>query len=158
MKQKYSIIKNDKEKKLIIKEFGELDKDMMSFLCEEAYDSKAIKAEIAKGKRALISVFRTQNMFPNNQYADEMAEAIISIYESKGDQSVDLFFDDINMLSERQKALIVDDEIESEPVEIDELLEEDAPESEIDDEDKVGKILKPLKVINDDSVDTKDEG
>jgi hypothetical protein len=157
MKQKYSIFKNDKEKKLIIKEFAELDKDMMFFLCEETYDTKAIKAEMAKGKRALISAIRTHNLFPNKKYADEMAEAIMSVYESKGDQSVDLLFDDIDMLSKRQKPLIIDDEIENETSEIDELLEEDAPEPEIDDEGQVEKVLNPLKAISDDSADTKDK-
>lgn len=157
MKQKYSIVKNDKEKKLVIEEFAELDKDMMFLLCEETYDSKAIKAEITKGKRALISAFRTHNMFPNNKYADQIAEAIINIYESKGDQSVDLFFDDIDMLSKRQKPLMIDDEIDSDPDEIDDLLEEDAPEPEIDDEVEVDKVLQPLKAINDDSTDTEDE-
>ncbi len=158
MKQKYSIIKDDKEKKLIIKEFAELDKDMMFFLCEEIYDSNAIKAETAKGKRSLISAFRTHNLFPNDKYANEIAEAIISIYESKGDQSIDLFFDDIDMLSKRQKPLMVDDDIENESADIDDLLEEDDPEPDIDDEAEVEKVLHPRKVINDDSVDTEDEG
>ena len=48
MKQKYLISKEDDQKKLIIKEFAELDKEMLSLLCQEEYDYKMIKSAISK--------------------------------------------------------------------------------------------------------------
>ncbi|MCK7511232.1 MAG: hypothetical protein MZV70_49000 [Desulfobacterales bacterium] len=49
MKQKYEILRDDDNKRLIIREFAELDKDTMSLLCEESYDKKAIKSAIGHG-------------------------------------------------------------------------------------------------------------
>ena len=69
MKQKYLIMKNDEKDKLIIRELGELDKDMYSLLCEEIYDSENIKSAVAKGKTTLISALRTENLFPIGIYA-----------------------------------------------------------------------------------------
>lgn len=157
MKQKFSIFKNEKEQKLVIQEFGELDKDMLSFLCEETYDSNVITAEITRGKKALVSAFRTHNLFPNIKYADAIADAIMGIYESSGDQSIELFFDDLDMLSKRQKPLIIDDDLDSESAELDDLLEDDAPDPDFDDEDEVEKVLQPTKIIDDDPDDTEDE-
>ncbi len=158
MKQKFSIFKNEKEQKLIIQEFAELDKDILSFLCEETYDSNVITAEIPRGKKALISAFRTHNLFPNSKYADAIADAIMGIYESSGDQSVELLFDDLDMLSKRQKPLLIDDDLDSESAELDDLLEDDAPDPDFDDEDEVDKVLQPIKVIDDDpDDDTEDE-
>jgi hypothetical protein len=37
MKQKYEILKDEDNKRLIIREYAELDKDVMSLLCEESY-------------------------------------------------------------------------------------------------------------------------
>ncbi|MCK7503842.1 MAG: hypothetical protein MZV70_06840 [Desulfobacterales bacterium] len=43
MKQKYEILRDEDSKRLIIREYAELDKDVMSLLCEESYDRKAVK-------------------------------------------------------------------------------------------------------------------
>jgi hypothetical protein len=34
MKQKYAIVRDDKNKQLIVREFAELDKEILSLLCE----------------------------------------------------------------------------------------------------------------------------
>ena len=64
MKQKYTIIKDSTNKQLIIREFAELDKEILSLLCEETYEQKAILAAIKKGKDNLISALRTKNLYP----------------------------------------------------------------------------------------------
>ena len=55
MRQKYEIVRDDDNKRLIIREFAELDKDVMSPLCEETYDRKSIKSAITLGRDALIA-------------------------------------------------------------------------------------------------------
>ena len=64
MKQKYPIIKDKKNKQLIIREFAELDKEILSLLCEETYEQKMIVAAIKSGQENLISALRTNNLYP----------------------------------------------------------------------------------------------
>ena len=49
MKQKYSIHKDIEKQALVIKEYGELNKEILSLLCEEAYPEEVIQGAI-KGK------------------------------------------------------------------------------------------------------------
>ena len=105
MKQKYLIL-NDKKNKLIkIQEFAELNKEMLSLLCEEAYDYKTIKSAISAGKDELIAALRTNNMYPPGIYAEQIADAVIALHQSKKQESVELFFDDVNLLAKNLKSV-----------------------------------------------------
>jgi hypothetical protein len=65
MKHKYLILKNDKKNELTILEFAELEKqDEHTLLCEETYNAGTITSSILKGKKTLISILRTINLFP----------------------------------------------------------------------------------------------
>lgn len=129
MKQKYLISKEDDKNKLIIKEFAELDKERLSLLCEEEYDNKIIKSAILKGKEALISQLRTNNMYPPGVYAEKIAQAVIDIFGSKDSQSIELSFNDVDLLIKEQapsedidetKSVVDDD--------VDELIGDDVEE------------------------------
>ena len=102
MKQKYLILKNDEKKEMLIKEFAESDKEAFSLLCEESYDSKEIESAIAKDKKTLISAIRTNSLFPVGTFAEKIADAIINLYNSENDQSVELFYNDIDLLAKDQ--------------------------------------------------------
>ena len=128
MKQKYLISKESDQKKLVIKEFAELDKEMLSLLCQEEYDYKIIKSAISKGKEALISELRTNNMYPPSVYAEKIAQAVIDIFGSKGSQSVEIAFNDVDLLIKEQ-ALSEDlDETENTVDDIDKLIGDDPEE------------------------------
>ena len=148
MKQKYLILKNDEKTKLIIREFAELDKEMFSFLCEETFDDESITSAIAIGQEALIETLRNNSLFPIGLYAKEIAAAVTKMYESGNDQSVELLFDDHDLLKKEQEEPAVEDNIESEDetVEIDELLEEDTPEPDYDDKSKVKNVTRSIKI------------
>jgi len=149
MKQKYLILKNDEKTKLIIREFAELDKDMFTFLCEETFDDESVKSAIAIGEDALIATLRTKNLFPIGIYAKELAAAVTKMYESGNDQSVELIFDDHDIMKKEQEEPLVDDDIEDEGVEIDDLLDEDPPLSNYDDKNEIENITYSLKIDND---------
>ena len=149
MKQKYLILKNDEKTKLIIREFAELDKEMFTFLCEESFDDESVRSAIAIGEDALIATLRTKNLFPIGIYAKEIAAAVTKMYESGNDQSVELLFDDHELMKKEQEEPLVDDDIEDEVVEIDELLDEDPPLSDYDDKDEIENITYSLKIDND---------
>jgi hypothetical protein len=153
MKQKYTILKNDEKTGIIIREFGELDKEIFSFLCEERFEDETVKSAIEKGQDVLIQTLRTQNLFPLGIYAKEIAAAVKKMYESGDDQPVELLFDDTDLLTKtkgEEKPLPLD-EIDDEAVGIDDLLDEDVPEEDFDEKSDIKNLPYSLKISDDDS-------
>lgn len=157
MKQKYMVLKNDEKTGLIVREYAELDKEIFSLLCEETFQDETVKSAIEKGKNALVKTLRTQNLFPLGIYAEAIAEAVIKIYESDDDQPVELFFDDLDLLSKDREQPLPLDEIEEDTVEIDDLLDEDIPEEDFDEKSDIKNLPYSLKISDDDSPDIEDE-
>lgn len=153
MKQKYLILKDNDKKELIIREFAELDKEVFSPLCEEIYDAKVIRSAIKEGKETLIQVLRTKNMYPPVIYANQIADAVLSIFAAKEPESLELFFDDIELINQDEQATVMLADLESESEEIDELLEDDYDEN-YDDKGALKQINSPLNVADDEGVDT----
>ena len=156
MKQKYLIL-NDKENKQIkIQEFAELNKQTLSLLCEEAYDYKTIKSAISAGKDELIAALRTNNMYPPGIYAEQIAGAVNKLLKSRKQDSVELYFDDINLLTKKRGIVKSVEPDEDEPVELDDVLDEDYDDP-YDEKDEIKKIDSSLKIADSDYVDSDDE-
>ena len=161
MKQKYTIVRDDKNNQLIIREFAELDKQILSLLCEETYDSKMIRAAIKQGSSHLISALRTNNLYPPGIYAVKIAESVTALYATKDQESVDLFFDDLELLAVKSSPELKNTD-EEKPVEdrgedADELLEDDF-ESQYDEKEKISKMNSSLKIADDDYSDGPNNG
>jgi len=156
MKQKFTLHKDADNKKLVIKEYAELDKEILSLLCEETYEDDLVKACINKGTEALIVALRTRNMYPPRTFAQKIADTVVMLYNADGEQSMDIFFDDkeffeiVGTVKESEASLEADAE------RLDDLLEDD-----IDDMYEDKKIIKnlksSLKVADDESVDPEEE-
>jgi hypothetical protein len=157
MKQKYLIVKNDEKKQLIIREFAELDKDSFSPLCEETYDAAIIESSIKNGKEVLVSVLRTKNMYPPGFFAGKIADAIMEIFDSEKKQSMELFFNDIEIITKGGETVDVLAPVETESSEIENLIENDHDEN-YEDNAAIEKIKSPLKVADEESTDTDDDG
>jgi hypothetical protein len=153
MKQKYTISKNDEKPGIIIKEFAELDKEIFSLLCEETYEDEIVKAAIAKGKGALIQTLRTHNLFPIGTYSENIAEAVIKMYETGDDQPVELVFNDLDLMAKDYDVRRPPAEIEEDEVEIDDLLDEDLPEEDFDEKADIKNLPYSLKISDDDPTD-----
>ena len=125
MRQKYVIFKNDEKNELILKAFTELDNAESVLTCEETYDEKIIKSTIPKGKKALVSILRTQNIYPPGLYAEIIAESVMELYDSKNINTKELLFDDMTFLKKGTKTYIATDNIEYEEIESDEILDDD---------------------------------
>jgi len=169
MKQKYSIHKDTEKQRLVIKEYGELNKEILSLLCEEAYPEDVIQAAIKEGKEALINVLRTRNMYPPSVFANSIADLVIALYGSEGEQSTEIMLDDKEFF-ERNKTAVPREEVdvESDDDDIDSVLDDeldDELDDDLDDdidevyeEKKILKDLKStLKVADDDAADTDDD-
>lgn len=130
MKQKYVIFKDEEKNQFSIKEFAELDKEILSLLCEETYDTADLEKAIEKGKDELIATLRTKNMYPPGVYAEAISEAVISMFDAEADPTSELFFEDKDLfvVEETPEPPAVDDEDGAEEktdVNVDELLEDD---------------------------------
>jgi hypothetical protein len=156
MKQKHSIMRSDDKSRLIIQEFAELDKDVMSLLCEESYDFQSIKSAIKTGKESLISALRTPNMYPAMAYADKIADSVMALQDSSDQDSTELFFDDFDLIGPKRakakKVVAIEDTIEEDAVEINELLEDEFDE-DFDEKPSININTPLLKVEEDDMSD-----
>ena len=154
MKQKYTIMISDDNSKLVVQEFAELDKDVMSLLCEESYDFKTIKSAIKNGKESLISALRTPNMYPAKAYALKIADSVMALQASSDQNSTELFFDDFDYIvpSRARAKAKKEDAIKEEAAEIDELLEDEFDE-DYDEKPSISTNNPLLKVEEDDMSD-----
>ncbi len=156
MKQKYLIINDKKNKQFKIQEFAELNKETLSLLCEEAYGYETIKSAVSAGKAALISTLRTNNFYPPGIYAEKIAAAVDQLHKSKAEESVELFFDDSNLLTKKRKSSQTsgqpeDDsaDLEDDSDDVDDMLEDDF-DDDYPEKDRVKKIDSSLKIEDDD--------
>jgi hypothetical protein len=166
MKHKYTISRDPEKGCLILREYGELDKEMMSFLCEASYNDEAVQTAITKGKDALVTVLRTENMYPPNLYADKIADSVVAVYDTENDtQSTEIIFDDLDWLTKDQEGYVIeedvvdednDDDIDDDADEnIDELLEDNF-EDDFGNDDGL-KLDSPLKIADDESADFEED-
>jgi len=156
MKQKYLIINDKKNKQFKIQEFAELNKETLSLLCEETYDYKTIKSAVATGKDALISTLRTNNLYPPGIYAEQIASAVVQLQKSKDEESVELFFDDINLLTKKRPSPEITEPFVDDPADLDGMLEDDF-DDDLSEKDGLKKIDTSLKIEDDDFVDINED-
>ncbi len=157
MKQKYLIFKNPEKNELIIREFAELDKERFSLLCEEAYDDEMIEAAIKEGVNTLISKLRTQNMYPIGHYVKKIAESVTTMYVSGDKQSVELFFNDNDLLINNQEPDKDLDAPADESSDLDELLDEDV-DDDYANKNGLEKFQSPIKIADGDSTEIDEKG
>lgn len=158
MKQKFTLIKNEEQKKLIIKEYAELDKDILSLLCEESYDADAVTDAIAENTNALISILRTKNMYPPSAYMDQIVEAVVALYESESGDTKDLLLNDMDLLlpPEEEEVVEVEDEIEDDG-DMDNLLDSDEVDDDLDQKMEITKLKSSLKIADDEPEDSDED-
>jgi len=131
MRQRYMIIKNEKNSELLIREFAELDKGLFSLLYEEIYDENKILAATQEGKESLIRAILTNSFYPPRIYAEPIADEIAKMYQPDGKSSSELLFDDIDLFQKEADILpdITETGAEKLADKVDELLD-DKPETD----------------------------
>ena len=156
MKQKYVILKDDENDRLIIREYAELDKEIYSLLCEETYGDSNVKQAISGGKEVLISALRTNNFYPPILQADKISDAVMAVYASGNNQAVEIYIDDIEHLAKEPIELLTDDTIEAESEEIDEIFEESFEEN-YEGKGSMDKLKTSIKIAEDEFVDNEED-
>ena len=157
MKQKYSLYRDDENKKLIIKEYAELDKEILSLLCEETYEDAAVKTAMDKGTEALIEALRTRNMYPPSTFAQKIADTVVMLYGATGERSLDIFFDDKEFFETEAVVKDPEEELETEAEDLEDLLEDEDIDDVYEDKKIIKDLKSSLKVADDESVDPEEE-
>jgi len=112
MRQKYIISTGSKHNRIKISEYAIIDKRFdkvmssmlevanYSLLAEEIYERDIIIAATTEGISSLISVLRTKNLYPIESLANQIAKSVIALCKSPEDTSIELLFNDLDVLSE----------------------------------------------------------
>jgi hypothetical protein len=148
MKQKYVVLLDNENGKLAIQEYAELDKEMLSLLCEETYDAAAIKAAMEKDRNALIQALRTHNMYPPGTYTERIADAIVEMFKPGANASAELFFEERNMFEPVVESAANepdDDEDDDDGLEVDDLLDDDDIDDDFEEKGIIKGLKKPIK-------------
>ena len=156
MRQKFVIQKNDEHQKLIVQEYAELDKDILSFICEERHDLSKIEAAVEKGRDTVIAQLRTDNMYPPILYAQAIADVIIEKMSGEEAAEQEVVFDDNHYIAKGLQQSGSDDEIDEEDGDLDELLDEDL-DDEYDDKKLMKDFKSSIKIADDESLDVDED-
>ena len=70
----------------------------------KVYEGKMIKNAISQGRETLVSVLRTDNLYPISIYANVIADSVIELYGKDDKLSRELLFDDLDLLASLQEA------------------------------------------------------
>ncbi len=156
MKQKFLVQKNAVDAQIIIRENAELDKELMSLLCEERFDVSALEAALENGREGLIAALRTRNLYPPKAYAEKIAEAVQELLNNAEEDAIELYFDDLDLLDKERQEAAKAEAMKEEADDIDELIEDEF-EGEFEEGQEIGKINSSIKIADDDSVDVDEE-
>jgi hypothetical protein len=111
MRQKYIISQEGTKQEFKIREYAIIDKNLRNvassmlrqedyeFLCEETYSHDRIERSVSQGRDALVDTLRTPNLFPIRPYVVKIPESVMVLFDSAEDQSVELFFDDTDLVA-----------------------------------------------------------
>jgi hypothetical protein len=160
MRQKYILLRDDDKQELVLREMGEIDREIYALLCEETYSYETIERAIKKGQQTLTRTLRTDNIFPQGVYAVKIGEAVQEMFAERENGSRELFLNDVDFLKIEKNA--VEEEIivieEDDPADIDDLLDEDV--EVVEDDDLPENLTKggigvdsPLKIADDEVED-----
>jgi hypothetical protein len=152
MRQKYVIQKNPATRSLSLQEYAELDKGILSFLCQETYDLGAIEVAATSGRNALVSALRTDNMYPPRIYAEQIADALVSLLASPEIETREILFDDSRYISAEPVETASAEALEEKSGDIDELLDSDIDE-DFEDKGLVDGFKSSIKIAEDESLD-----
>ncbi len=157
MKQKFTLIKDEKNKKLIIKEYAELDKDILSLLCEETYDADVVTEAIAQSPKVLVAALRTKNLYPPSAHMEQIVKEVVSLYESDSGDTKELLLNDVDLLASEEEEIIEIEEVPDDDAVVDDLLDDDEADDEVEADLEIKKLKTSLKIIKsetgDDDVD-----
>ena len=110
MRHKYELRLS--ENQLTLSEYGELDKEMFTLLCEEKFDLDVIRDSLDAGLDAVIAALRSPNFYPTRYSAEKLAVAVAEICRAKDADRLEIVLDDVQIFSDEQDPADVLEEFE----------------------------------------------
>jgi len=163
MKQKYIIKKDDAKSTLIIKEYAELDKEIMSFMGEHEYGREDITRAIA-GDDELVNVLRSNDFYPPRIIADKIAEKITEIYDTDINEAVELLLNDVDFLEKdepKEETIVpeIEEHVDDGVVDVVDVVDDeddvvdDLLEDSLSDSKSIGDTSTFIKSADDETLD-----
>ncbi len=151
MRQRYTVLKAQEEDRILIREEGELDKDLFSTQCTVSFAQDALQQALGRGVFPVIQLIRSKDLYPSLPVAEKLVEAIRHFLDD-GTQPVEVDINDTDFISKRAKAVPVEvEEVDEDAGDLEDLLEEDS--EDFDDEFALDDINPSVKIADEDSVD-----
>jgi len=106
MRQKFILSKNAQTKEMTIQEYAVVDNDSYRkdkylltdadfvLLSEQQYPIAELKKAIAGDREGIIAGLRKNEFFPARLCAEKIAESIVALFNSDGDDPIVLVYDD----------------------------------------------------------------
>ena len=100
-------------------------------MCQQSYGAKEVKSASSTGKDDLILLLRNQHFYPIGTYMNKIADAVMGMYASKGEQHEELIIDDkavlLSNIEEQGAVAEIKEGEEKNPAETVDTLIEDKP-------------------------------
>lgn len=155
MKQRYTVLNAQEDDRLIIREEGELDKDLFSTQCTVSFAKDALEQALRQGVFTTIQLIRSKDMYPSLSVAEKIVEAIRQFLDD-GSQPVAVDINDADFITKRTKpAPVAAVETDDDASDLDDLLEDDT--EDFDDDFALDDISRSVKIADEDVVDIDDD-
>jgi hypothetical protein len=148
------VLLDNENGKLSIQEYAELDKEMLSLLCEETYDVAPLKAAMDRERSALIQALRTNNMYPPGVYTERIADAVAEMFQPGANTSAELFFEEREMFDAEDEEAPDEAGIDGDDKDemgVDDLLDDDDIDDDFEEKGIIKNLKKNIKISNEDT-------
>ena len=159
MKQRYTVLKAQEDDRVLIREEGELDKDLYFTQCTVSFAQGALNEVLGQGVFPAIQLIRSKDFYPSLSVAEKIVEGIRRFLED-GSQPVEIEINDSDFITKRAKPAPVphaaaDADSEEDAGDLDDLLDDEA--EEFDDDFALDDINPSLKIADEEVVDIDDD-
>lgn len=154
MRQRYTVMKAQEEDRILIREEGELDKDLFSTQCTVSFAPDTLRQALGRGVFPAIQLIRSKDLYPSLPVAEKLVEAIRHFLDD-GTQPVEVHINDVDFIAKRTKTAAAEPQDADEDAgDLEDLLEDDS--DDFDDDFALDDISQSVKVADEDGVDVDD--
>ncbi|MDX9785395.1 MAG: hypothetical protein RBT11_01350 [Desulfobacterales bacterium] len=125
MRHKYVITLDNENEKMVLQEYGELDKDIFTIVSEERYQRSVIQGAMGQGIDPLIHAMRTRDFYPCGTVAAKIASSVITLLEGQSETAIEVICDDSDYLTKKGSPVIFVEDVEDDAPDVADLLEDD---------------------------------
>lgn len=119
MRYKYVMKKNAGQDRLSLDEYARVEAESFTLINHKTFDLRRVKAAVLGSRKDLISVLRTDNLYPPSGVMEKIVDAITGLMGSGNLDASEVIADDLEFLKEKGKRIAAPEPLEAEISEID---------------------------------------